>query len=106
MVPGIPFPIPTVGGETRETPTEYPGAPHAERAANALVGSNGVVEMAVFAEHCLQDLARKAHDAQKSEADLAELQETRLDILQALRHIQRLVQEAEQEMELAAAGAE
>lgn len=64
------------------------------------------MEMALFAKECLQDLVKKAQDAGNSEADLVELHETRLDVLQALCNIQSLVQEAEQEMELTAAGAQ
>ncbi|CAI7579048.1 unnamed protein product [Penicillium bialowiezense] len=65
---------------------------------------NGIVDMAIFAKNCLQGLPKKAHDADNSEADLVELHETRLDVLQALRKIRGLVEEVQQEMELAAAG--
>lgn len=88
-----------MGGGPRARNGDYPGTPHAKRAINALVGKDGVVELALFAQDCLKDLAKKANDAGNSEADQAELYETRLDILQALHKIQSLVQDVERDME-------
>ncbi|CAI7579068.1 unnamed protein product [Penicillium bialowiezense] len=90
-----PFPIPSVGGGARASNTDYPGTPHARRAIDALVGKDGVIEMVLFAEDCLKDLPEKAEDGKYSEADRAELYETRLDILQALQGAYPGAQDAE-----------
>lgn len=75
-----PWPIPSVGGGARARNTDYPGTPHARRTMDALVGKEGITELCLFARDCLKDLPKKAHASHHSEADLAELHETRLKL--------------------------
>lgn len=64
-------------------------------------GKDGILDLAQFLVESFRGLPAKIEASPNSEAEWVELQETRLDILQAMRRIVSLTQVAETEMDIA-----
>lgn len=80
--------------------TEYPGTEACSRAIEAIEGKDGILDLAQFLVESFRGLPAKIEASPNSEAEWVELQETRLDILQAMRRIVSLTQVAETEMDI------
>lgn len=62
----------------------YPGTHHTKRVINTIEGDEGVLGVFNFLKGWVNELPCKAYNSTKSAADKAELEETRLDVQQAL----------------------
>ncbi|CAI7579088.1 unnamed protein product [Penicillium bialowiezense] len=76
------------------------GTQDTKRVINTIEGDEGVLELFSFVKGWVNELPSKAFNSTKSTADKAELEETRLDVQQALLQIERLIQEMKRGVEI------